>query len=173
MRRIRYYPPEERPAGELQCTLCGNTQAFYLNLRLRHRLTLTPDSQLQVSLDERLTRHILRSIAENLDRMLEISREYGREIIHCANCGQSETLDKQSDLQEWCGERGCPGCEICGQYIAESEVRELCNTCIREHEGLIAEDDCLYGCPYYEDGLGAVLEHYGLSLAQLKQELGY
>ena len=173
MRPVRYYPPEQRRPGELQCTLCGNTQAFYLNLRLRHQIDVNRDGQLLVSLDERMSKQVLESIASNLDRMLDLSRETGREIFHCANCSQSDTLDKQSDLRDWCFERGCPGCEICGQYIAESELREICEACITEHYGQIYEDDCLYCCQYYDDGLGEVREHYHLSLANLKQELGY
>ena len=93
-------------------------------------------------------------------------------VIFCANC-QEGYVDSQERLFEWCWQRGCPGCSVCGNYIDKDEMLEICSECIIDHEGQISEDDCNSVCPYYEDGLEEVRMHYDITLDAIKLDLGY
>jgi len=79
----------------------------------------------------------------------------------------------QERLLDYCWQMGCPGCEICGNYISEEELRSLCNECILGRNGEITEDECSYLCPYHDDGLEQVRMHYDITLDDLKRDLDY
>jgi len=175
MRNPKYYPVEQRRfdvANNLQCSLCGNTTAFCIDLKLRH-LVEVQSGMLVVELQPSMAERVFESLARNIWDIIDQAQNTGREIIRCANCRESETVDLQERLLDYCWQKGCPGCAVCGNYLTEDEVRELCTDCIREHDGQITEDDCLQYCPHYDDGLLAVLEHYHLTLEDLLQEQGY
>jgi len=175
-RQIKYYQPEDRRyniENNLQCTNCGNTTAFYMNLRLRHQIDVAESGLISVELNKQMTERVFKSIANNIWNIVEKSKMEDKEIIHCANCNDSESVDFQTRVLDWCWQMGCPGCDVCGQFISEEEVRYICSECIKEHKGEITEEDCQYACPQYDDGLTGVLNHYNLDLEQLKRELGY
>jgi len=175
-RAIKYYEPEERRydvINNLQCMYCGNTTAFYMDLRLRHQIDVQHDGLISIELNRKITGRVFDSIAKNIWTIIDKSKTEGRELIHCANCHDSESLDFQERLLEWCWQRGCPGCDVCGDYISAEEIAELCSECIRERDGKVTEDDCYTTCSHYDDGLLNVLEHYGLTLEKLKNDLGY
>lgn len=175
-RAIKYYAPEDRRFGvinNLQCMYCGNTTAFNMDLRLRHQLEVQPDGLVTIELNQKTSARVFESIAKNIWSIVDKSRLEGKEIIHCANCHDSDSVDFQERLLDWCWQMGCPGCDICGNYIAEEEVTALCAECIVAHEGCMTEDDCDSCCPHYEDGLLGVLAHYGKTLEELIGELGY
>lgn len=172
-RTPRIYSPEERRFLEenLYCSYCGNAESFTINLRLRHQLTATP-AGIQVELYGPFTQKVIKVIRDNVDRLLERGWE-GKPVFHCANCGEGEGLDLQGRVVDYCYYNGCPGCFSCGLWIDEAEVVELCSQCIREKEGAVEEDDCMYMCPWYDSGLLEVLDHYDIILKDLKETLGY
>ena len=175
-RTARYYEPADRRYGfdnNLQCTYCGNTTAFYMDLRLRHQIEVQQDGLVSVELNQQKTQRVFASISKNIWAIIDKSKMEDREIIHCANCHDSESVDFQVRILDWCWQMGCPGCDICGEYIPEEDVTELCSECIREHDGQVSEDDCQCRCPHYDDGLLNVLDHYGITLEKLKTDLGY
>jgi len=175
-RTLKYYAPEERRYGvtnNLQCLYCGNSTAFYMDLRLRHQLDVRPDGLIAVELNRRLSQRVFTAIAQNIRAIIDTSKMMDREVVHCANCQDGEALDFQERLLDWCWQTGCPGCEVCGEYIPEAEVTAYCAECIHEHEGFVTEDDCHCRCPHHDDGLLGVLEHYGRTLEELIGELGY
>jgi len=175
MRGVKYYEPEERRYGvenNLQCSYCGNTTAFFTNLKLKHDLTVE-DGNLVVNLNEQKTNRILDSISRNIWRMIDRQQMEDKPIICCANCEEAESVDFQERFLDWCWQCGCPGCHVCGDFIAEEEVVSLCTQCIKEHDGKIEEDDCGYLCPNYDNGLLEVLDHYGMTLADVKTLAGY
>jgi len=175
-RAIKYYDSRARRYGvenNLQCVYCGNTTAFYLDLRLRHQIDVQPDGLVAIELNQQKTQRVFASISKNIWNIIDKSKMEDRELIHCANCHDSESVDFQVRMLDWCWQMGCPGCEVCGEFISEEEVTELCSECIREHEGNISEDDCYCCCPHYDDGLLNVLDHYGITLEKLKVDLGY
>jgi hypothetical protein len=175
MRKPKYYPVEERRfnvENNLQCSLCGNTTAFCIDLRLKH-LVEVEAGMLIVQIQRSPAERVFDSISRNIWRMIDKAHDEGKEIIRCANCHESETVDLQERLLDYCWQMDCPGCEVCGNYITEEEVRELCCECIKEHDGQITEDDCWQYCPHYDDSLLPVLEHYHLTLEDLLRELGY
>jgi len=175
MRNPKYYPVEERRFNvdnNLQCALCGNTTAFCIDLRLKHIVEVDTGT-LVVQLQQSMAERVFDSISKNIWTMIDKAQNEGKEIIRCANCSESETIDLQDRLLDYCWQMGCPGCEVCGSYMPEEEVRELCTDCIKEHDGKITEDDCLMYCPHYDNGLLQVLEHYHLTLENLRKELGY
>jgi len=49
----------------------------------------------------------------------------------------------------------------------------MCNECITEKEGTIDDEECVYNCPNYDNGLTEVMDHYDLSLDIIKKNLGY
>jgi len=169
MRAAKYYPPESRRylKDGLQCIYCGNTNSFFIDLRLRHQVTLQPDSSILVE-SSKTTEKIFHSIAGNIDNILYSDNQ----IIHCANC-KEQGVDLQERLLDYCWQTGCPGCDVCGSYIDKDELIETCTDCIREHDGLIDEEYCSYQCPYYDDGLEAVRGHYNITLAEMKQDAGF
>jgi len=174
-RAIKYYEPEHRRYGvanNLQCGYCGNTTAFYMNLKFRHELCVEKGS-LNVSLNQQRTQHILDSISKNIWDMISKSQSDGKEIFFCANCDESESVDLQERLIDYCWQMGCPGCEVCGNYISEEELRDLCTECINERNGEITEEDCMYSCSHFDNGLIDVFNHYDITLEDLKKELGY
>lgn len=174
MSRIpRIYEPEDRRFLEenLYCGYCGNAEAFSINLKLRHELESRPDG-IQVKLLKGFTDRVLNVVAKNVDKILEKGWD-GRPVFYCANCGEGENLDLQGRTWEYCNNMGCPGCFNCGNWIDESEVVELCTQCIISKEGAIEEDDCIYQCDWYDEGLLQVLDHYGLTVKELKERLGY
>lgn len=175
-RQIKCYPPEDRRyniENNLQCIYCGNTTAFYMNLRLRHQIDVEENGFISVELNKQMTERVFNSINKNIWNIIDKSTMEGKEIIHCANCNESDAVDFQERLLEYCWQMGCPGCDVCGNYIPEEEVREMCTDCIKEHDGEITEEDCQYACPHYDDGLTNVLNHYNISVEDLKRELGY
>ena len=175
-RSIKYYEPAERRQGiinNLQCSYCGNTTAFFMDLRLRHRIEIQADGLIIIELNRKTTARVFDSISKNIWSIIDKSKMAGREIIHCANCHDSDSVDFRERLLDWCWQMGCPGCAVCGDYIPEDEAVALCAECILEHEGLITEDDCRSCCPHYDDGLLDVLAHYGRTLEELIGELGY
>ena len=168
-REVKYYNPDERRyfPENLQCIYCGNTTAFYIDLKLRHRLEST-EQGIVIDFDEKVHR-IFKSLSQNIYNLLC----NGREVIHCANCGDSY-LDNQESLLEYCWQMGCPGCHVCGSYIDKEELIHLCSECIKERDGDINDEKCSEGiCEHYEYGLKEVRDYYGLSLKKLKQNLGY
>ena len=172
-RTPRIYNPDERRFLEenLYCSYCGNAEAFSINLRLRHQLTSTP-SGIQVELYGPFTQKVLTVINDNMERLLERGWE-GKPVFHCANCRESEGLDLQGRTWDYCSNNCCPGCFHCGNWIDKSEVVELCKECIQKRDGAIDEEDCYYQCDWYDNGLLEVLNHYGIALKDLKEELGY
>ena len=44
---------------------------------------------------------------------------------------------------------------------------------IKAKEGAIEDDDCVYQCSWTDNGLLEVLDHYGLTVKGLKEQLGY
>ena len=173
MREVKYYPPEKRRYFEdnLQCSYCQNTTTFYFNVRLRHKITCLDTGQLSVELDRKITERLSKSFERNIVNLIDKSI-YGRQIIKCANC-EDGIVDMQERLLDNCWNLGCPGCDVCANYIEESELREYCLECITEKKGCINEDECNYICPHYDDGLEQVRVHYGITLNDLKGELGY
>ena len=168
-REIKYYQPKDRRrfAENLQCLSCGNTEAFYIDLRLRQRLENHSNGQFIIDFDSK-SKKIFKSISENINKLLN----NGKEVIFCANC-RDTYLDNQEALLEYCWQMGCPGCDVCGDYIDKEEVIGLCMTCIRERDGDISEEKCTEVCEHYDYGLGEVRNHYGISLERLKEEAGY
>ena len=173
-RTPRIYNPDERRFLEenLYCSFCGNAEAFTINLKLKHQLTPVSEG-LKIELYGPYTDKVLKVISNNVDRILERAWDKGKPVFHCANCGEGEGLDLQGRVLDYCSNNCCPGCFSCGSYIEESEVVELCSQCIQEKEGAIEEDDCMYMCPWYDSGLLEVLDHYEITLKDLKEKLGY
>ena len=168
-RAIRYYSPENRRyfAQNLQCISCGNTDAFYIDLRLRQRMESDSHGHILIDFDSK-AKKVFKSISENINKLLN----NGREVIFCANC-RDTYLDNQESLLEYCWQMGCPGCDVCGNYIEEEELIDLCMTCIRERDGDINEEKCTEVCEHNDYGLGEVRNHHGISLQRLKEEAGY
>ena len=165
MRQVKYYPPESRRylKENLQCIYCGNTTAFFIDLRLRHQVTIQPDSSILVE-SSKTTEKVFHSIADNVDTALE--------HIHCANC-KEQGVDIQERLLDYCWQTGCPGCDVCGNYIDKDELIETCTECIHEHQGSITEEDCAYQCTHYDNGLEEVRRYYDITLEELKRDAGY
>ncbi len=169
-RMIKEYPSETRKyniANNLQCTYCGNTTAFYTNLKLKHEITVE-DGYLSVALNKKKSKRILDAISKNIWDMVDKSKMDGKEVFFCANCDESEAVDFQERLIDYCWQMNCPGCEVCGDYIPEADLREMCSQCIEERNGEITEEDCIYSCPNYDYGMIEVFNHYGLTLDDMK-----
>ena len=167
-REIKYYNPDERRyfPENLQCIYCGNTTAFYIDLKLRQKIEPT-DQGIIIDFDDKVHR-IFKYLSQNIYNLLC----NGKEVIHCANCGDSY-LDNQESLMDYCLQMGCYGCSVCGNYIEKEELISLCTTCIRERDGDINDEKCGEVCEHYDYGLKEVRDYYGLSLRKLKEELGY
>ncbi len=173
MREIKYYPPTKRRQVEnnLQCLGCGNTHAFFIDLRLRHQVNALPQGCLSVALDERV-RKTLANLEKNIAGIVNKGQDLEMPYIRCANC-RDGSIFLQEELIENCWQTGCPGCSTCGMYISKQEMIDFCTHCIIERDGNIEEDDCCTFCPYFEHGLGEVRDHYDVSLSELKNELGF
>ena len=173
-RTPRIYNPDERRFLEenLYCSFCGNAEAFTINLKLKHQLTPVSEG-LKIELYGPYTDKVLKVISNNVDRILERAWDKGKPVFHCANCGDGENLDLQGRVMDYCMNSCCPGCFHCLSWISKDEVRDLCKECIQKRDGAIDEEDCYYQCDWYDNGLLEVLDHYGVSLKGLKEELGY
>ncbi len=173
-RAARIYPPGDRRlfSDNLQCYSCGNTSAFAIDLRLRHRVEVTP-AGIEVSLDRAKTDKVLQALQRNLTKVLDGGFYRDNPRIHCANCDEGETVDLVERIQDVCWNQGCAGCFYCANYIEKAELTELCSDCLVQHEGQITEEDCLYSCPHYDEGLSQVRDHHDLSLDGLRKQLGY
>ncbi len=173
-REIKTWPPESRRyiSENLLCPQCGNTTAFAMDLRLKHLVEPNPQG-LEISLSQAPTQKVLNALARNLWRVLDKGSEVCRPRIQCANCGEMDYLDLHERILDTCWQIGCPGCWWCGNWIEEDSVLELCRQCVIDREGKIDSDDCYSLCPNYDSGLGEVRNHYGLSLDQIKHDLGY
>ena len=175
MRTIsKSWEPKDRRyvEGNLQCQWCGNSIAFYIDMKLKHEVKST-SSGLVVGLNIDKQNKIEKSLSSNIHRIVDKYRETGREIVKCSNCETSDGVDFQERIIDQCWQIGCPGCWYCGEYIDEEEVRSLCLECIRDKQGNVDEDDCSTICPNYDQGLSEVREHYGLDLDEMKREEGY
>jgi len=175
VRFSKYYGPDERYYGPhvLQCAYCGNTTAFFVDRQLQYQAEMLSEGQLAVRLDEITTQAQLQKLAEQIEPLIDKAIYQDQPVIFCANCRQAHGIDLQERLMDHCRQLGCPGCAVCGHYLPEDEVLDICTRCIQDHNGRISEEDCFSSCPYFPDGLLGVLDHYGHSLADLKQELGY
>ena len=173
-RSAKVYPPEERRyiADNLLCTVCGNTTAFSIDLRLRHSLSIRPGG-LDIGLDRVPTEKLLKALQKNLHRVLDKGLYEDRPVIRCGNCGEAEAVDIHERAMDACWNSGCPGCWWCGNYLKEDEVKDLCSDCITSKDGEVTHETCEYGCPHYDYGLTEVMSHYGISLEGLKENLGY
>ena len=173
-RAPRIYPPEERRyiADNLICTVCGNTTGFSIDLRLRHSLSIRPGG-LEIGLDRVPTEKLLKALQKNLYKVLDKGIYEDKSVIRCGNCGEAESVDIHERAMDACWNSGCPGCWWCGNFIEEKEVRELCSDCLISRNGEVDLETCEYGCPHYDYGLGAVRDHYGFSLEDLKNDLGF
>ena len=173
-RAAKVYPPEERRylAENLLCPSCGNTTAFAMDLRLRHSVDIQPGG-LEIGLDKVPTTKLLRALQQNLHKVLNKGFLEDRPKISCANCGESESIDLLERVMDTCWNSGCPGCWWCGNYIDKTELVELCTECIISKDGEVTLEDCECACPHYDYGLTEVMNHYGISLEGLKQDLGY
>jgi hypothetical protein len=169
MRAIKYYPPESRRFlhKNLQCIYCGNTHAFFIDLRLRHQVIIQDDSSILVE-PSKATEKIFHSIAQNIGTVIDNENE----VINCANCKNS-SVDIQERLLDYCWQTGCPGCDVCGSFIDKDEVIDICIDCLKENDGKIEEEECSYQCAYYDNGLEAARNHHGISFEELKREAGY
>ena len=97
-RAIKEYSPEVRRYGienNFQCSFCGNTTAFYINLKLKHDIIINNDGCLTVGLNEKKTKHIFDSINKNIYQMIDKSQMDDKGIFFCANCQEHESVDFQ------------------------------------------------------------------------------
>jgi hypothetical protein len=166
MRQVKYFPAEKRRyvSNNLQCEICGNTECFTFNLKLRHKLKIDSKGNLVVSTDAK-TKSMMENALKNNHDLME------KDLIHCTNCTDGY-VDFQERLLNWCFERGCPGCSTCASYIDKEELLAICTECIRDRNGEIKEDDCSSICPVYEEGFESVRQHYDITLAEIKEEAG-
>jgi hypothetical protein len=166
--------PDERPFhwSNLQCGQCGNATSFSMDLKHRFDITVS-DGKLEVELQKHHTERIFDVLGKSLEKLLERGWEGKSHAISCGNCGESEWLDFQERTLDSCDWSGCCGCFHCGNYIPESQVRELCTDCINQKKGDIDSDSCWMECPNADNSLLEVLDYYGLSVEKLKRELGY
>lgn len=174
MTRHKYYPPRERQylyGKALQCVECGNTNAFAIDLRIPYRLQVQPEG-LNCEPDQQRLEQIFQSLGKNLWTLMDRDIFHGEHTIRCANC-QDGFVDFQERLHDLCFHYGCPGCDVCGQYISEAEVKDICSECLLSQDGQVTEEDCVVSCPWTVDGLGEVREHHGFTLDDLKTEMGY
>jgi len=174
MSRNKYYPPKERQylyGKALQCIECGNTKAFNLALRLPYHIVVTT-RHLETAPDEQRLQKILTSLEHNILTLVDRDINAGVQTIRCANC-EAGFVDSQERLHDLCFHYGCPGCEVCGKYMEEVEVKEICSECLLSNNGAISEEDCVVSCPWTDDGLSEVRDHYGFTLEDLKTEMGY
>lgn len=173
MRDVKIYEPEQRRyvPSNLFCTYCGNTNQWQIDLRLHYEVNATNDGT-SFGPDQNRTQRILHKIEQNIYQMLMRSYDRDKPLLRCANCGNT-MLEMHEQVLEICWSSDCPGCFFCNNYIAKENLVELCTSCIYDNEGHITDDECSYLCPHYDNGLGAVREHYNLSLDELKRMCGF
>ncbi len=173
-REPKIYMPEERryTADNLICTVCGNSTAFSIDLRLRHSLVMKRDG-IEISLNRIPTEKLLKALQRNLHKVVDKAFLEDKPKISCANCGEMDSVDLLERVIDGCWNSGCPGCWWCGQFIDEKEVRELCSNCLIETEGKVDSEHCEYACDFYDYGLGGARDHYGFTLEDLKNDLGF
>ena len=173
-RAARIYPPDERRlfSNNLQCYSCGSTSAFSIDLRLRHKVEVTP-AGIEIGLDKAKTDKVLQALQRNLYKVLDGGFYRDNPRIKCANCEEGETVDMVERILDVCWNQGCPGCWYCGNFLEKEVVIETCTDCILQNQGQVTEEFCLYSCPEYDEGLAQVREHHGLSLEGLRKQLGY
>jgi hypothetical protein len=155
----------------LICTYCGNTEAFSINLKLKHHI-LTKNGQLEVILLKAFTKRVLTVIKHNMDRLVERCYD-GKKSFYCANCDNSDSIDYHERVLDCCWNMGCPGCFYCGNWMEKDYLLETCSNCIQGREGNVDLQYCDYSCPESDNGLEAVRAHYGISLYDIKERLGY
>jgi len=173
MRTQKTYSPEERRyiLDNLICSYCGNTEAFNINLKLRH-LIQVKNGQLEVMLFKEFTDKVLSVIKRNMDKLVERCYD-GKKSFYCANCDQTESIDYHERILDCCWNMGCPGCFWCGQWMEKEDLIETCRECINEKKGNVDLDYCDYYCPASDNGLEEVRQHYDITLDEIKKELGY
>jgi len=172
-RTVRIYNPEERRFLEdnLYCTYCGNAAAFQIDLKLKHLLK-SESGCISVELLKSYSDRVMNVIAKNVDKLLEKGWE-GKPQFRCANCDESQSLDLQGRVYDYCSYNFCPGCFTCGIWIEKDDLINMCTECITDKDGAIEDEDCVYNCPNYDNGLTEVMDHYDLSLDIIKKDLGY
>lgn len=173
-REPKIYPPGERRflVDNLFCPSCGNTSAFSMDLRLRHKVNIRPEG-MEVGLDKMPTTKLFQALQQNLYKVLDKGFLEDKPKIRCANCGESESIDLVERVMDTCWNAGCPGCWYCGNFLDEETVRELCSDCLISKDGEVTLEDCEYSCPNANYGLEEVRNHHGFSLEDLKLNLGY
>ena len=172
-RTIRIYSPEERRFLEdsLYCTYCGNSNAFQIDLKLKHLLK-SESGCVSVELLKSYSDRVMNIIKNNVDKLLEKGFE-GKPRFRCANCNEDQSLDLQGRVYDYCSYNFCPGCFTCGIWIEKDDLINMCTECITEKEGEVEDEDCIYNCPNYDNGLSEAMDHYSLSLQEIKKNLGY
>ncbi|MBT7021981.1 MAG: hypothetical protein HN967_12655 [Candidatus Marinimicrobia bacterium] len=172
-RTIRIYNPEERRFLEdnLYCTYCGNANAFQIDLKLKHLLK-SESGCVSVELLKSYSDRVMNIIKNNVDKLLEKGFE-GKPRFRCANCNEDQSLDLQGRVYDYCSYNFCPGCFTCGIWIEKDDLINMCTECITEKEGEVEDEDCIYNCPNYDNGLSEAMDHYSLSLQEIKKNLGY
>ena len=173
-RQITVYEPQDRQYHEhnLYCYHCGNTTQWQIDLKLKHKVECL-SSGLSVSLDELQTRKILKAIENNLVNMVDKSINDDKGVFQCANCSNS-WIDFHERTIESCLWNGCSGCFHCGNGISEEDLLETCTDCITERKGDVDEDFCdSWLCPVSDFGLREVMDHYGTTLKEIKESLGW
>jgi|TARA_B100000315_G_scaffold106058_1_gene97264 hypothetical protein len=153
------------------CTWCGNTEAFNINLKLRHLIQIK-NGHLEVMLFKAFTDKVLRVIKHNMDRLIERCYD-GKKSFYCANCNNTESIDYHERVVDCCWSMGCPGCFWCGSWIDKDDLVETCTECITDRNGEVDNDYCGTYCPAYDNGLEEVRQHYNITLDEMKKDLGY
>ena len=172
-RTVRIYNPEERSFLEdnLYCTYCGNATAFQIDLKLKHLLKCESGC-VSVELLKSYSDRVMNVIKNNVDKLLAKGWE-GQPRFRCANCNEAESLDLQGRVYDYCSYNFCPGCFTCGLWIEKDDLINMCTECITEKEGEIEDEDCIYNCPNYDNGLTEVMAHFSLNLEEIKKDLNY
>ena len=172
-RTVRIYNPEERRFLEdnLYCTYCGNATAFQIDLKLKYFLK-SESYCVSVELLKSYSDRVMNVIKNNVDKLLEKGWE-GKPRFRCANCNEAESLDLQDRVYDYCSYNFCPGCFTCGLWIEKDDLINMCTECITEKEGEIEDEDCIYNCPNYDNGLTEVMAHFSLNLEEIKKDLNY
>lgn len=173
-RAVKSWEPEARRyiADNLICPFCGNTNAFSVDLKIKHDLKNHTEG-VEIGLSKVHSDKLTKALSRNLSRMVERGYDQGRPSIRCANCGESDGVDMHESLINVCWQVGCPGCWWCGEWMEKSDLIETCHNCILDRLGKVDEDVCYNECEHSESGLEQVQNHYGLTLDGLKRDMGY
>ena len=153
------------------CTWCGNTEAFNINLKLKH-LIQVKNGQLEVMLFKAFTEKVLSVIKHNMDRLVERCYD-GKKSFYCANCNNTESIDYHERVVDCCWNMGCPGCFWCGDWMDKEQLIETCRDCITKKGGEVDLDYCACYCSASDNGLEEVRQHHGITLDEMKMDLGY